>query len=174
MRRKRGRPDMETLRATWASYEGQLRHAQAHRLRINIWKQHPVSLKLLHFIPRAKRRFAVPGPAPSLRAQIVSLRQGLGGALLLVRVGRYVRLSRFAAKKLGLRPMPWKKQKVFLCGIHRKYLPWLVQQALSKGLTTAIALEEPRLAGNVKMRRLAWIIEPHNSPLNAGNEKERR
>ncbi|WP_437568367.1 hypothetical protein [Sorangium sp. So ce542] len=152
---------IEALRTMWGSYEGHLRHADAHRLRARLVARYGCLRRLLK--PRAgrcARRFLLPRPAPSLAAQVQRLRGGLDGAVLVLRVGAYAECARWQdARALGLRLRRRAR------GRRRAGVPWrmvsgLIQRGLSRGRRVAVAFEQPFSSGNVKARRLAYLFEP--------------
>ena len=159
---------VEGLRASWASYDGHLVHAQSFRLRERLWASHPIARRFLRRARgRITRRFALARPAGSFAAQLASLARGItpdGGprAVLLVQVGRFVEVPR-DAWRLGLRRRKVKRRLV-------AGAPWvaaarLIERALARGYVVAVALEEPEASGNVKQRRLAYVFErPGGAP----------
>jgi hypothetical protein len=153
------------LRATWASYEGHLRHADAFRLRERLWSEHPVSAALLSRRgPAVTRRFALPAPARSYGAQVARLSRGIRRAVLVVQVGAFAEVPRARdAARLGL------ARRRLGRGRRGAGVPWravsgLVRRALGRGLAVAVALEGPAAAGAVRERRLGWLIEPLAAP----------
>ena len=153
---------VEALRATWAAYEGHLRHADAFRLRERLWAEHPTSARLLRM--GAKRRFALPRLFPSFAAQVGSLRAGLDGIPLVVQVGAFAELPSLRdARRFGLKPRVCRRGRR-CAGVRLGLARGLVQRALASQTPIAIAVEDSFSAGNVKARRLAWLIEPLPRP----------
>jgi len=152
---------IEALRTTWSSYEGHLRHADAHRLRARLLERHRLRARLLRVrAGRLRRRFPLPRPAPSLAAQIQRLREGLDGAVLLLRIGAYAECARWQdARALGLR-LSLRRGRGRTAGLPWRKVSGLVQRGLRRGLRVAIALEQSLPSGNVKARRLAYLFEP--------------
>jgi hypothetical protein len=52
--------------------------------------------------------------------------------------------------------------------------PLLVQKSISQWVSIAVAVEELWLAGNVKMRRFAWLMEPPPSLANPVEKSPKR
>ena len=151
---------IEALRTTWSSYEGHLRHADAHWLRARLLERHRFLGRLLRVrAGRLRRRFPLPRPAPSLAAQIQRLREGLDGAVLLLRIGAYAACARWQdARALGLR-LSRPRGRGRTAGLPWRKVSGLVQRGLRRGLRVAVALEQPLPSGNVKSRRLAYLFE---------------
>lgn len=174
----------ERLRSVWASLEAHMRHADAGRLWVRLWREHPVSRAVLAPGPSRRRagrtaagrrcvrvgrtvhrRFALARPAPSFPAQVERLRRGVTG-LLVVQVGAYgeVPAGRLAWS-LGLR---WSRRrggrKRRVAGVPWVLVPGLIRRALDRGIPVTVAVEGREAAGNVKDRRLAYRFMPVAAP----------
>jgi RecB family exonuclease len=96
------------------------------------------------------RRFGLPGFHSCWNYQIKHLQEGLQGALLVVKVGRYAEspLSQ-DAEQLELRKgLPWRR------------LSEIIDRAVEKDLNIAVAVELRNQTGRIKPRRLAYFVEP--------------
>jgi hypothetical protein len=165
---------IEGLRATWASYDGHLVHAESFRLRERLWKMHPVAAALLaRKDGRIGRRFFIMRPAVSLRAQVAHLTMGTRSeagnrkAILLVQVGRFVEIP-VSGWRLGLRQRKVGRRRT--AGAPWRATARLIERGLAQGYRVAVALEEPESCGNVKCRRLAYIFE---RPVAHASEQEK-
>jgi hypothetical protein len=155
---------IERLRATWASYEGHLGHADARRLRARLVEKHAVLGRMLRLRARGwTRRFSLPRPEPSLASQVARLRVGLEGAVLLLRVGCFAEVAgERDARALGLRLRRRRRGGRRFPGVPWRMVSGLVRRALKMGLRVAVAVEAPieSAGGNVKARRLAYLFAP--------------
>jgi hypothetical protein len=106
-------------------------------------------------------RFLPPQPAANLRAQVRRLRQGIGDEVLLVKVGRFAEcLYRSDARRLGLK---WgRRGKRSGAGVPWASVGALRSRAVRPGLSVAVAVELPFVEGNVKARRLAFLVSPQD------------
>lgn len=152
---------VEALRATWASYEGHLRYSSVWRLKERLWRDHPISQRLLSTEGgKLTRRFSRSRPSESYRDQVEALSVGLRGAVLVVKVGLWAECPRqHDARALGLR---WRSTRR---GRHGGGVRWnevdrLIRAALDRGQSVAVALETDGAAGNVRARSIHWLFEP--------------
>ncbi|MEI6790387.1 MAG: reverse transcriptase/maturase family protein [Myxococcaceae bacterium] len=155
---------IEALRASWASYLGHFKHANAQNLIKRFFEQHPISTYYLmpQFLSEEvvmTRRFVLPRYDSCWAQQKIRLGAGLERTILVVQVGCYAELPiRKDAKQLSLRR-----------GLPFHRLSEIIDRAVAKGLSVALALEVPGTTGHVKPRQLAYFIEP--TPLSESAKK---
>jgi RNA-directed DNA polymerase len=156
----------ERLRATWASYQGHLAHAQAHRLRVKLWAE-AGEARLLLAEGGTRVRFATPGALyPSLAAQRRALARGLGDALLLMQVGCELEVPPHRAAEAGLRVglrRTCRGRRRRVASVPMGAASRHIRRLLDEGRPLALALEAPCAAGEVKARELRWLLLPEPS-----------
>ncbi len=149
----------EQVRASWASYEGHFCHADAHRLSQRLPQDAGAAAALVSVSAGlCTRRFGRERLHESLVSQQRTLSEGLRGAVLVLKVGRFAEVPLHQAKRAGLTVVRVDRRRV--AGVPWRRAASLVSSLVARGLRVGIALEEPRAAGAVKVRTLRWVITP--------------
>lgn len=143
---------LELLRASWASFVGQLSHSRSRTLQERAWAWSAVSRKWLRrrrFDAPPGRRLVLPRASLTLRAQLWRLRRPLGRTAMVAQVGPRAVLP-------FDRPSPRWVRRGELWRSAGRIAGWFARRARS----VMVVVEDAAPSGLVQARRCACLVEP--------------